>query len=94
MSRYVYLGGDAVRNEDDIVGVFDLDNTSWSHLTRDFLARAERKGSVESAAEDIPRSFVLCAKGEKTVILTQPSPATLAKRLDDQDQERFLIWQN
>ena len=84
MSRYVYMGGDAARQEDEIVGVFDLDNTSWSHLTRDFLARAERDGRVKSAAEDIPRSFVLCA--DKTVILTQPSPATLARRLDEQER--------
>ncbi len=84
MSRYVYLGGDAARREDGILGIFDLDNTSWSHLTRDFLARAERDGRVKNAAEDIPRSFVLCA--DKTVILTQPSPATLARRLDEQER--------
>lgn len=90
MSRYAYLGGDAARNEDDILGVFDLDNTSWSRLTRDFLTRAEQEGRIVNAAEDIPRSFVLCA--DETIILTQPSPATLARRLDD--QERFLLWQN
>ena len=90
MSRYAYLGGETARSEDDILGVFDLDNTSWSHLTRAFLTRAEQEGRVVSAAEDIPRSFVLCA--DETVILTQPSPATLARRLDD--QERILSWQN
>ena len=89
MSIYTYLGGDAARNEDDIVGLFDLDNTSWSHLTRATLARAERDGRVMSAAEDLPRSFVLCA--DDTIILTQPSPATLARRLDDQER---ISWQN
>ena len=89
MSRYVYLGGDAAVREEQIVGVFDLDNTSWSHLTREFLARAERDGRVRTAAEDIPRSFALCA--DRTIILTQPSPATLAKRLDDQER---ISWQN
>ena len=90
MSRYIYLGGDAVCREDAVVGVFDLDNTSWSHRTRSFLTRGEQEGRVVNAAEDIPRSFVLCADG--TVILTQPTPATLARRLDE--QERFLSWQN
>lgn len=84
MSRYVYLGGDAALEEDQIVGLFDLDNTSWSHLTRDFLARAERDGRVTSAAEDLPRSFVLCA--DERVILTQPTTATLARRLEDQER--------
>ena len=84
MSRYVYLGGDAALEEDRIVGLFDLDNTSWSHLTRAFLARAERDGRVTSAAEDLPRSFVLCV--DEKVILTQPTTATLARRLDDQER--------
>ncbi len=90
MKKYVYLSGDAVREEDKIIGIFDLDNTSWSHLTRAFLTQAEQESRVQSAAEDIPRSFVLCADG--TVILTQPTPATLARRLEE--QERFLLWQN
>lgn len=84
MSRYVYLGGEAALEEDRIVGLFDLDNTSWSHLTRAFLARAERDGRVMSAAEDLPRSFVLCA--DERVILTQPTTATLARRLKDQER--------
>ena len=81
---YVYLGGETAIASDRIVGLFDLDNTSWSHLTRHFLSRAEREGRVRSAAEDLPRSFVLCA--DQTVILTQPGSATLARRLDDQER--------
>ena len=81
MSGYVYLGGDAALKKDQIVGIFDLDNASWSHLTRNFLSRAEQSGRVKNAAEDIPRSFVLC--GDETVILTQPSTSTLAKRLNE-----------
>ena len=84
MSRYVYLGGDAALEEDRIVGLFDLDNTSWSHLTRAFLARAERDGRVMSAAEDLPRSFVL--RTDERVVLTQPTTATLARRLEDQER--------
>ena len=86
---YVYLGGETALEESRLVGLFDLDNTSWSYLTRDFLSRAQREGRVRDAAEDIPRSFALCA--DKTVILTQPSTAVLARRLEDQERIR---WQN
>ena len=79
--KYVYLGGDAAMEDEQIVGVFDLDNTSWSWLTRAFLKNAEQDGRVKNAAEDIPRSFVLCT--DETVILTQPSTSTLAKRLNE-----------
>ena len=77
---YLYLGGDAAVETDGIVGIFDLDNTSWSHITRQYLSRAERNGQVENAAEDIPRSFVVRADGN--IVLTQPTAATLARRLD------------
>lgn len=87
---YVYLGGDTALEESRIVGLFDLDNTSWSYLTRDFLSRAQREGRVRNAAEDLPRSFVL--RTDETVILTQPSTAALARRLED--QERIVSWQN
>ena len=84
MSGYVYLGGDAAIERDRIVGIFDLDNTSWSYLTRNFLSRAEQDGNVKNAAEDLPRSFVLCT--DDTVILTQPSTATLVKRMENQEK--------
>ena len=86
---YVYLGGDAALEESRIVGLFEMDNTSWSYLTREFLSRAEREGRIRTAAEDIPRSFALCDDGN--VILTQPSTAVLARRLEDQER---IQWQN
>ena len=36
---YLHLGGSAVVHQRDIIGVFDLDNSTSSHLTRAFLAR-------------------------------------------------------
>ncbi len=78
---YLHLGKGTVVNEKAIVGIFDLDITSQSHLTRGFLAAAERSGEVETAADDIPKSFLVCAEGERrTVYLSQMSCATLLKR--------------
>lgn len=42
----------------DIIGVFDLDSSTVSHVTRAFLTAAERRGSVESI-DTLPKSFVL-----------------------------------
>ena len=36
--KYLHLGKGAVVRDDEIVGVFDLDITSQSHLTRKYLA--------------------------------------------------------
>ena len=68
---------------ESVLGVFDLDNSSWSHRTRSFLEKAEKEGRVVNAASDLPRSFVLCREGERsTVYLSQLSTATLKGRLE------------
>ena len=80
---YLHLGKGTVVRSEDIVAVCDLDNTSWAKRTRDYLTAAEKAGCVVNAAEDIPKSFVLCCKnGRQTVYLSQLAPATLAKRAE------------
>ena len=79
---YLHLGQGVVVPYRDVLALFDLDNTSASHLTRRFLERAEQAGQVVNVAEDLPKSFVLCrpAGGEATVYLSQLSTATLLRR--------------
>lgn len=79
---YLHLGQAVVVPEADIIGIFDLDNASWSHWTRQFLEKCEKEGRVINAASDLPRSFVLRkrADGTGTVYLSPLSPATLKSR--------------
>jgi len=78
---YLHLGKGRVVSTDSIVGIFDLDITSQSHLTRRYLAKAEKAGQVINAAEDIPKSFVVCRDGEKSrVYLSQMAASTLLRR--------------
>ena len=41
---YLHIGQDYILNEEDILGIFDMDNTSSSYRTRAFLRRAEQEG--------------------------------------------------
>lgn len=81
---YLHLGQSVVVPFRDIVGIFDMDNATSSHLTRKFLARAEREGRVVDVSGDLPRSFALCqtGKGPPVVYLSQLSSATLLKRVE------------
>ena len=80
---YLHLGKGTVVRTDSIVGIFDLDITSQSHLTRKYLAAAEKAGQVINAAEDIPKSFVVCRDGEKnSVYLSQMASSTLLRRAE------------
>ena len=81
---YLHLGRGYVVSDSDIVGIFDLDITSQSHLTRRFLTACEKAGEVVSAAEDLPKSFVVCERqGKRSLVLSQMNTATLLKRSEE-----------
>ncbi|MBR0063889.1 MAG: DUF370 domain-containing protein [Oscillospiraceae bacterium] len=76
---YLYLGGNIIIHEQDIVGIFDLDNTSESKWTRRLLSEADREGRIVSSADELPRSFVLSRTG--LVYLSVLSTETLRQRV-------------
>ena len=83
---YLHLGNDIVVRQNEILAVFDLDNTSQSYQTRGYLSAAEKAGRVVNAAGDeIPKSFVVCvgADGQQTVYLSQLNSSTLLKRSEN-----------
>jgi len=78
---YLHLGQDTIVMTERIVGVFDLDNTTVSKHTRDFLAKAQKEGRVVDVTNELPKSFIVCeSDGAETVYLSQMSPATLLRR--------------
>ncbi|MBR6209351.1 MAG: DUF370 domain-containing protein [Oscillospiraceae bacterium] len=80
---YLHVGADTVIPLEDILGIFDLDNASWSHITRAALRRAEQEGRVVNIAEDLPKSMVLtCRDGTERIILSQLNSATLLRRAE------------
>jgi len=60
---YIHIGQDYVINELDVIGVFDLDNTSTSQITMDFLKNLENDGRLISISDEIPKSFIITASG-------------------------------
>lgn len=78
---YLSIGNDMAVRDSSIVGIFDLDNTSTSRRTREFLEKAEKDGEV-IPCDDLPKSFVLTSEyGFSRVRLTALSATTLEKRL-------------
>ena len=78
---YLNIGKSFLIRKENILGIFDLDSTSQSFLTREFLSAAEKSGRVVNAAEDIPNSFLLCEEEDGVrVYLSQSTSRTLWKR--------------
>lgn len=79
---YLHLGQDTIVPFSSIVGIFDLEITSQSKTTRDFLTGEEKAKHVINVSEELPRSFVVCREKQQTrVYISQISSATLKRRL-------------
>ena len=80
---YLHLGQSVVVPFRDVIGIFDLDTTTDSRLTRDFLSRAEREGELVDVSMDLPKSLVLCRSELGTLAyLSQLSAATPRGRVE------------
>ena len=79
---YIHLGNNVMLPTSDIIGIFDLENTSISKRTRDFLNKAEKEGRVITITYDLPRTFVIAGKNFKDakIYISKISSQTLLKR--------------
>lgn len=78
---YLHLGEDSVVLKSEIIGIFDIENTSVSKDTRDFLSKISKNSEVIYVNSEMPKSFVVCEKnGSKTTYISPISAATLKKR--------------
>ncbi len=86
---YLHLGQSVVVPHKNILGIFDLDNSSWAFKTREFLERAEQAGRVVPIGDDLPRSFVLVGDGNgpPTVYISPLSPVALLRRAESNSFE-------
>ncbi len=81
---FLHIGEERVILIDDIIGIFDMENTTVSKITKQFLQTAAEEELVESVNNELPKSFVVTEyMNSYKVILTPISPGTLIKRLNN-----------
>ena len=80
---YLYLGQDQVIQYDDMIGIFDLDNTTVSKTTREMLRKAEQSGETVTIAGDLPKSYIVCSekRGRQKIYISPVTPTTLQRRI-------------
>ena len=78
---YLRVEENIVVNTNDIIGIFEMDNTTVSRLGRTFLAKSEKNGLIINSTDDLPKSFVVTDDGESTkIFISSVSSKILAKR--------------
>ena len=66
---YVDIGTDFLVKSSDIIGIFDLDNTTTTTgYTNNFLNEKQKQGKVVYLVKDLPKSFVLTQDGTVYVV--------------------------
>ena len=65
MDREIYVGGDCVIRAKDVVGLFDIENTTSGKITREFLNKAAKSGKVIYPTNDLPQSFIVTGKRDE-----------------------------
>ena len=78
---YLHLGENTVVRADNIIGIFDMDTSTISKWTKDYLSNATKNKRVINVSMELPKSFVVCNENnEIKVYVSQISSQTLMKR--------------
>lgn len=72
---YIHIGENKVVRKKDIVFIFDLDSSTVSVHTRNFLKRAEKEKRVIMLGYDLPKALVVTR--DNTVYLSPLNSTTI-----------------
>ena len=82
--KYLHLGRDTSIEIDKIVGIFDMDTSTVSKHSRDFLSKCEKENRIVNVSYELPKSYILYDfDGEYSVYLSPLNAATLLGRMAD-----------
>lgn len=83
---FLHLGQDTVITTDNILGIFDIDTTTVSKATRNYLSMKEKNKDVINVSFELPKSFIVTCEektNEKKVYISPISSMTLLKRIEN-----------
>lgn len=79
----MYLNIGKLIDEDDIIGIFDFDNTTTSKNTQKFLQINDKNKNITYIIDDLPKSFIIANNNkENHVFVSELASKTLQKRME------------
>lgn len=60
---YLHIGNGITVRKKSIIGIFDLDSSTVSAVTKRYINKNEKEGNIIYGDSDLPRTFVLHEEG-------------------------------
>ena len=82
---FIHIGHDTVIIDKEIIGIFDMENTTVMKKTLDYLGNAEKCSHVKNVAPyELPKSFIVCEEPDgKAIYISPVSVGTILKRIEN-----------
>ncbi len=78
---FLHIGGDVVIPMRNVIAILDIESTTLSKDTKEFLKIAEEEGFIDAISNDLPKTFIITETEKKSRIYLSPiSSVTLQKR--------------
>ncbi len=78
---YINIGQNVLIKKNNITAIFDIETTTGSEITRNFLGKATKRQEIVSVTEDLPRSMIIYSEnGKNTIYVSSFSTSLLKKR--------------
>ena len=82
--KYLHLGKETSIEINNIIGIFDMDTSTVSKHSRDFLKLCEKENRIVNVSYELPKSYIVYDfDGEYSVYLSPLNTATLLGRMKD-----------
>lgn len=79
---YLHIGNNHSVDTRDVVGIFDIENTTVGKCTKKLLEYAEKNHLCVYTTYEMPKSFIITVRdGKEKLYISQLSAYTLRKRL-------------
>ena len=80
---YIHIGNGVTVKRSDVIGVFDLDTSTVSAITRKFINKKEKEGKLSYSDSDLTRAFILVKEdGDYKVKLSRISDQGIKARAE------------
>ncbi len=76
---YLHIGNNYSVDVREIIGIFDMDNTTVTSCTKTLLDKAQKEKRLFLATYELPKTYIIT---KKRVYLSQLAASTLKKRLE------------